>query len=198
MKIISFFACLCCLLLVMLASCNSQEGPRIFQLQKDLGIIIPWTYELVDFKEEWTESSFTQTSVLTFDEGDTEFIMREIAKSDFYNLFPLDVVPQLPVTDQEKFHTDMAVKEEIGYWQPSEKGYFFFCPAFEASVVHEPSKRLPNYSNKGLMFIVQAQFDIQARQLRYTYQSFTTPQKEWKKWNESMEELKGKAEKLLE
>jgi len=198
-KKIKFAAALWCLGLLCIAlftACDAKNGPRLIQIQSDLGIVVPWTYELIDFKEEWTDTSFSQLSIFEFDEGDTQFLMEQITASPFYNLFPIELLPQLSIGDQEKFHTQLEEKRKIGYWLPKEKGYYFFCPAFNPSITEAPPRRLLNYTDKGVHFVVLAHFDIDKRRLRYNYQSFTTPQKEWQKWNEQVDELKKKASEV--
>lgn len=180
----------------LLSACQEESGPRIFQIQADLGLSIPWGYEVDTFEEVWTDSSFVQNTVLKFNEGDTDFMMRKIAETNFYNIFPLDLISQLSIPDQKKFHTDMATKGEIGYWLPSKEGYYFFCPPFHPSVTQAPLNDLPNYNKQKLAFVVQAQLNIPEQKLYYTYRSFTTPEKELKKWNESVNEVKDKAENI--
>lgn len=181
---------------LLLSSCKKPEGPRILQMQSDLGIVVPWGYKLVDFQETWTDTMFHQNSVLTFNEGDTKFITEQILKSDFYAIFPFGALQELSLPDQEKFHSQLIEKRQIGYWLPNKKGFQFFCPAFSYSITDQPVKYLRNYNNKGLQFIALAQLDTLSNKLQYTYQSFTTPQKEWKKWNEKAVELKEKAKEI--
>ena len=195
MRTIHFFAFLL-LIALLFGACQEEKGPRIFQIQSDLGLSIPWGYEVAQFEEVWTDTSFVQKTVLKFNEGDTDFMMRKIAETNFYNIFPLELISQLSIPDQKKFHTDMAKKAEIGYWLPSKEGYYFYCPPFHPSVTQAPLKALPNYNKKGLNFVVQAQLNIPEQKLYYTYSSFTTPEKELKKWNESVNEVKEKAENM--